>query len=146
MNERRWSLARLEKIGPLGLASDPAYWRRWARDPRYGRRWRSIRHHFGITGFGVNANEAAAGEELVVPHDEVEFGGQEELYLVHRGTIEFRFGEGDEEQYHELGPGGLARVDAPTVRSLRNTSESDDAVYLCVGGEGGYVGRDGQVP
>jgi hypothetical protein len=32
------------------------------------------------------------------------------------------------------------------VRSLRNTSETDEAVYLCVGGEGGYVGRDGQVP
>jgi hypothetical protein len=29
------------------------------------------------------------------------------------------------------------------VRSLRNTSDSDEATYVCVGGEGGYVGRDG---
>ena len=45
---------------------------------------------------------------------------------------------------HVLGPGGLARVDAPTVRALRNTSDTDEAMYLCVGGAGGYVGRDGQ--
>jgi hypothetical protein len=32
------------------------------------------------------------------------------------------------------------------VRSLRNASESEDAVYLCVGGAGGYVGRDGLLP
>src|SRR5215207_9644634 len=66
---------------------------------------------------------------------------QEELYLVHRGEVEFTFGEGDAEAYHVLGPGGLARVDAATVRRFRNTSDSDEAVYLCVGGEGGYVGR-----
>jgi hypothetical protein len=45
-----------------------------------------------------------------------------------------------------LGPGGFARVDPPTVRSLRNLSDSDDAVYVCVGGAEGYVGRDGVVP
>ena len=43
-----------------------------------------------------------------------------------------------------LGPGGLARVDAATIRRFRNTSETEEAVYLCVGGEGGYVGRDGR--
>ena len=43
-----------------------------------------------------------------------------------------------------LGPGGLARVDAATVRRLRNTSDSEEAVYLCVGGADGYVGRDGR--
>jgi mannose-6-phosphate isomerase-like protein (cupin superfamily) len=67
---------------------------------------------------------------------------QEELYLVHRGTIEFAFGAGDGEEVHELGPGGLARVDASTVRRLRNVG-SGEAIYVCAGGEGGYVGRDG---
>ena len=42
-----------------------------------------------------------------------------------------------------LGPGGLARVDAATVRGMRNTSDSEEATYVCVGGAGGYVGRDG---
>ncbi len=128
MNERRWSLARLEKIGPLGLASDPAYWRRWARDPRYGRRWRSIRHHFGITGFGVNANEAAAGEELVVPHDEVEFGGQEELYLVLRGHARFLC-DGEEV---ELRPGELLYV-RPEVKREAVALETPTVVFM-VGG------------
>src|SRR5215212_3228418 len=69
---------------------------------------------------------------------------QEELYLVHRGEIEFTFGEGVDAASHILGPGGLARVDAPTVRRFRNVSETDEAIYLCVGGAGGYVGRDGR--
>ena len=33
-------------------------------------------------------------------------------------TIEFTFGEGDDEEYHVLGPGGLARVDAATDPAL----------------------------
>ena len=45
-----------------------------------------------------------------------------------------------------LGAGCFARVDPPTVRSLRNVSDSEDAVYVCVGGADGYVGRDGVVP
>ena len=45
-----------------------------------------------------------------------------------------------------LGPGGFARVDPSTVRSFRNTSDTEDAVYVCVGGAGGYVGRDGLLP
>ena len=38
------------------------------------------------------------------------------------------------------------RVDAHTVRSLRNASSEAEATYICVGGEGGYVGRDGVLP
>ena len=43
-----------------------------------------------------------------------------------------------------LGEGGMARVDAATVRKIRNVGEGD-AVYLCAGGKGGYIGRDGRV-
>jgi hypothetical protein len=32
------------------------------------------------------------------------------------------------------------------VRNLRNVSDSEDAVYLAIGGKGGYIGRDGHVP
>ena len=39
----------------------------------------------------------------------------------------------------------MARVDAATVRRMRNVGD-EDAVYVCVGGKDGYVGRDGQVP
>ena len=44
-----------------------------------------------------------------------------------------------------LQEGGFARVDAATVRKIRNVGECD-AVYLCAGGKDGYVGRDGRVP
>ena len=44
-----------------------------------------------------------------------------------------------------LGPGGLAWVDAPTARKVRNLSDSEDAVYVIVGGKDGYVGRDGKL-
>ena len=53
-------------------------------------------------------------------------------------------GGGPERHAVVLGPGGLARVDAATVRRFRNTSDSEEAVYLCVGGADGYVGRDGR--
>ena len=67
---------------------------------------------------------------------------QEELYLVHRGTIEMEFGDGTVERLSE---GTLARVDPATVRKLRNAGD-EDAVYVCVGGKDGYVGRDGRLP
>ena len=65
---------------------------------------------------------------------------QQELYFCTAGEIEIEFGDGDA---HELGPGGMARVDAATVRTIRNRGP-EDAVYVVVGAEGGYVGRDGQ--
>ena len=49
-------------------------------------------------------------------------------------------------QKRVLGPGGLARVDPSTVRRARNTSGDGEAIYVCVGGADGYVGRDGVVP
>ena len=103
--------------------------------------FRKVRKELGVTAFGVNAVVLppgyTSGRHL---HER-----QEELYFVHAGTIEFRFGEGDEGAV-TLGPGGFARVDTATVRSFRNTSDAEEAVYVCVGGAGGYVGRDGMVP
>jgi quercetin dioxygenase-like cupin family protein len=101
--------------------------------------FRKVRKGLGVEAFGVNA--------IVIPpsyetgrhlHEE-----QEELYFVHRGRIEIEFGDGST---HELEAGGLARVDAPTIRKIRNLSDSEDAVYVVVGGKGGYVGRDGKLP
>jgi uncharacterized cupin superfamily protein len=101
--------------------------------------FRKVRKELGVTAFGVNA--------IILPpgytsrrhlHER-----QEELYFVHRGEVEFAFGDGETQA---LGPGGFARVDPSTVRSVRNTSDTDEAIYVCVGGAGGYVGRDGLVP
>jgi quercetin dioxygenase-like cupin family protein len=48
--------------------------------------WKSVRHHFGITGFGINAVTKDAGNVLIPEHDETE-SGQEELYFVHAGEV-----------------------------------------------------------
>ncbi len=100
--------------------------------------FRKIRKGLGVTAFGINA--------IVMPpgissgrhfHDK-----QEEIYFVHRGRIEMEFGDGSR---HELGPGGVARVDAATIRKVTNVGD-EDAVYVIAGGKDGYVGRDGRLP
>ncbi len=100
--------------------------------------FRKVRRELGVSEFGVNAivlpPKYASGRHY---HE-----SQQELYFIHRGTVEFEFGDGST---HVLGPGGFARVDAPTVRRVRNTSD-EDAVYVVVGASEGYVGRDGRVP
>lgn len=114
-----WAVANLD-----GLGQGPGF--------------RKVRRELDVEAFGVNAIVLPEGYETGDHyHDE-----QEELYFVHRGEVEIEFGDGS---VHRLGPGGLARVDAPTVRRLRNVGEGD-AVYLCAGGKGGYVGRDGRMP
>jgi hypothetical protein len=61
--------------------------------------WRPVRHHFGITAFGVNAwTGRDAGDRLINEHDESD-DGNEELYLVVQGRAVFEL-DGD-------------RVDAP---------------------------------
>ena len=70
-------------------------------------------------------------------HDE-----QEELFFVHSGRVAIEFGDGSEQV---LEPGGMAWVDAPTHRKLRNLSDTEEAVYVIVGGKDGYVGRDGKL-
>jgi quercetin dioxygenase-like cupin family protein len=100
--------------------------------------FRKVRKGLGVNAFGVNAIVLPPGTDTGNHfHDQ-----QEELYFVHQGTIELRFGDGS---VHRLQAGGLARVDAATVRGLRNVGEGD-AIYLCAGGKDGYVGRDGRLP
>jgi tetratricopeptide (TPR) repeat protein len=51
---------------------------------------RAVRHHFGITSFGVNAWMAReAGARIINEHDEAEPDSNEELYLVLRGRASF---------------------------------------------------------
>jgi len=97
--------------------------------------FRKIRSPLGVTAFGVNAIVLPPGYATPAHHHE----RQQELYIVFSGEIEITLGG----EARTLGPGGLARVDAGTVRHLRNLSADSEAVYVCVGGEGGYVGRDG---
>jgi quercetin dioxygenase-like cupin family protein len=100
--------------------------------------FRKIRKGLGVTAFGVNAIVMPPGIDSGFHYHDT----QEELYFVHRGTIEMEFGDGS---VHTLAEGGMARVDAATVRKVRNVGDVD-AIYLCAGGKDGYVGRDGRLP
>jgi mannose-6-phosphate isomerase-like protein (cupin superfamily) len=114
-----WAATRLDELGD-------------------GPGFRKIRPAIGVTAFGMNAIVLPPGAETGRHfHDR-----QEEVYFVHRGRVEMEFGDGDR---IALEPGGVVRVDAATVRKLRNAGE-EDAVYVVVGGEDGYVGRDGRLP
>ena len=98
--------------------------------------FRKVRRGLGVSAFGVNALVIPPGIETGFHSHEL----QEELYFVHRGAVEMEFGDGSVERLEE---GAFARVDAPTLRKVRNVGDVD-AVYVCVGGKDGYVGRDGQ--
>jgi mannose-6-phosphate isomerase-like protein (cupin superfamily) len=100
--------------------------------------FRKVRRELGVTAFGVNAIELPA-EYATGRHFHEE---QEELYFVHRGRVKITLNDDTE---HVLGPGGLARVDAATVRKLENVGDGP-ALCLIAGGKDGYVGRDGRVP
>jgi uncharacterized cupin superfamily protein len=100
--------------------------------------FRKVRKGLDVTAFGVNALVMPPGIESGFHYHDL----QEELYFVHRGTIEIEFGDGSVERLEE---GAVARVDAATARKIRNAGDVD-AIYLCVGGKGGYIGRDGRVP
>jgi uncharacterized cupin superfamily protein len=124
------------------MPKEPVTGKGWAisslADLDDGPGFRKIRTPLGVTAFGVNAIVLPPGTATKLHFHE----RQQELYLVLEGKIEIEFGDGSR---HVLGPGGLARVDAATARRLRNPSASDPAMYFCVGGDRGYVGRDGKL-
>ena len=100
--------------------------------------FRKVRRALGVSAFGVNAIEIPPGYETGRHfHDR-----QEELYFLHRGRIELTL---NDDTTHVLGPGGLARVDAATVRKIKNVGD-EPALYVVTGGKDGYVGRDGRLP
>jgi mannose-6-phosphate isomerase-like protein (cupin superfamily) len=126
-----WRTARIEEIPAAPPANDSSYWMDWTEDAGYAARWHSVREHFGIEAFGVNASEGAAGEELVVPHDEASFGGQEELYAVVQGRARFVL-DGEEV---ELDTGGLLYVPPHVQRA--GVAVETPTTLLMIGGVAG---------
>ena len=121
-----------------GISSGEGYAVANLDDLGEGPGFRKIRKPLGVTAFGVNAIVLPPSYSTGSPfHDE-----QEELYFLHQGEVEIEFNDGTR---HRLQPGGLAWVDAPTHRKIHNVSDSEEAVYVVVGGKDGYVGRDGKL-
>ncbi|HEY6760295.1 MAG TPA: cupin domain-containing protein, partial [Baekduia sp.] len=75
-----YAVARLDEIEELTDGREP---------------FRPVRHHFGISSFGINAWTArAVGDRIINEHDESEPDASEELYLVVRGRAVFEL-DGD---------------------------------------------------
>src|SRR5919199_3165123 len=65
-----WQVADVKEVPPV--------------KPDWPATWKSVRHHFGITAFGINAVSKDEGNVLIPEHDEAE-SGQQEVYFVHEG-------------------------------------------------------------
>jgi len=73
-----YTVTRIEEIDEIDDGREP---------------FRPVRHHLGITSFGVNSWTARqAGDRIINEHDEDEPGGHEELYVVVSGRARFELG------------------------------------------------------
>jgi hypothetical protein len=115
----RYAVARLEEIEELTDGREP---------------FRPVRHHFGITSFGITAWTAPqVGDRIINEHDEADPEPNEELYLVVRGRARFEL-DGDE-------------VDAPTGTfvfappGVKRTAfaEEPETTLIALGGTPGQV-------
>jgi tetratricopeptide (TPR) repeat protein len=92
--------------------------------------YRPVRHHFGITSFGVTSWTAReAGDRIINEHDETD--GDEELYLVVRGRAVFEL-DGDRVD----APAGTLVFARPAVTRTAFAEEHDTTI-IAVGGTPG---------
>jgi len=102
----------LRRLPAVGEAADPAYWSDYGVGDDYVERWHNVGSALGVTALGLNACTGDPGDVLMVEHEEVSFGGQEEVYLVLAGRARFTL-DGED---LELGPGGAVRCAARVQR------------------------------
>jgi hypothetical protein len=96
--------------------------------------FRPVRHHFGITSFGVTAWTAReAGDRIINEHDESDPGSSEELYLVVQGRAAFEL-DGD----RVPAPSGTF-VFAPAGVQRTAFAEEPGTTVLALGGTPGTV-------
>jgi hypothetical protein len=91
---------------------------------------RPVRHHFGVTSFGVNAwTGHEAGDRIINEHDETD--ENEELYLVHDGRARFQL---DGEQVDA--PAGTFVFARPGVKRTAFAEEPGTTI-VAIGGTPG---------
>ena len=101
--------------------------------------WRPVRHHFGITAFGVNAWTAReAGDRIINEHDESEPDSNEELYLVLRGRAVFEL-DGD----RVVAPAGTLVFARPGVKRTAFAEEPETTIIALGGTPGKAYEPDG---
>lgn len=101
-----------------------------------GVRWRPIRRALGISGFGINAYTADAGEQLIEEHDETAggAGGHEELYVTLQGHARFRV---DSEEI-DAPTGTLVFVPETDARRVA-IAVTDGTTVMVIGGDAGAI-------
>ncbi len=120
----RYAVARLEDIQELTDGREP---------------FRPVRHHFGITSFGVNAWTAhEVGDRIINEHDESEPDGDEELYLVARGRARFEI-DGD----RVIAPTGTFVFVPPGVMRAAFAEEPETTLIVLGGTPGQAYEPDG---
>jgi len=113
-----YSVARLDEIDEITDGRCP---------------WRPVRHHFGITSFGINTwTGKAAGDRIINEHGESD-GGDEELYFVAQGRAAFEL---DGERL-EAAAGTFVFVSAAVKRTA--VAEEAGTTIIAVGGSPGTV-------
>ena len=99
--------------------------------------WRPIRHHFGITSFGVNSwTGRAAGDRIINEHDEAE--ENEELYVVLQGRAVFEL---DGERVDA--PAGTLVFANPGVKRTAFAEEPETTIIALGGTPGQAYEPDG---
>ena len=111
-----WKLAAIDDIPPV--KSD------WPAT------WKSMRHHFGISAFGVNAVTKDAGNVLI-PEHEHGGSGEQELYIIQRGAAVATL---DGEQV-DVPAGSAVAVEGPVRRKFEATESP--TTLIVVGGPPG---------
>jgi hypothetical protein len=97
-----------------------------------GCHYRPIRHHFGITAFGVTAWTArTAGQRVINEHDEDDPTADQELFLVVRGNAVF---EADGDRIDA--PAGTLVFAPPRTKRIAFATE-DDTIIIAVEGTPG---------
>ena len=99
--------------------------------------WRPIRHHFGITSFGVNSwTGRTAGDRIINEHDEAE--ENEELYVVLQGRAVFEL---DGERVDA--PAGTLVFAEPGVKRTAFAEEPETTIIALGGTPGEAYEPDG---
>jgi mannose-6-phosphate isomerase-like protein (cupin superfamily) len=95
--------------------------------------FRPVRHHFGITAFGINAwTGRNAGDRIINEHDEAEpDDSEEELYLVQQGRARFEL-DGE----HVDAPAGTFVFVRPGVKRTAFAEEPGTTIVAVGGGVG----------
>ncbi len=94
--------------------------------------WRPVRHHFGITSFGVNVWTAReAGDRIINEHDESEPDANEELYLVLQGRAVFEL-----DSDRVVAPAGTLVFARPGVQRTA-VAEEPETTIIALGGTPG---------